>query len=84
MPAVYKRQLYDSGTDTDMQILENWNALDLKAKPKPRLLDRLLEEPRPFHETILPGPDPNPNAPHQVAPAPLPPPQPELRSILKR
>jgi hypothetical protein len=87
MPAVYKRRLYDAGGDSDMQSLEEWNALDLKVKPKPRLLDRLIEEPKPFHETILPAPDPNPNAPmqpHQVAPPPKPPAQPMLRSILIR
>lgn len=82
MPAVYKRELYDDGTDMSMQQLGELNALDTKIRPKNRLLGSLLEEPKPFHETILPGPDPN--NPHQIAPAPRPPAREQLRSILLR
>jgi hypothetical protein len=80
-----KRQLYEDGTDMSLQQLEDWNALDAKIAPRRGVLDQLMDEKKPFHETIMPGPDPNPNAPpqpKQVAPFPKPPAPQLLRSVL--
>lgn len=85
MPAVYRQQLFDHGSDMSMEMLEDWNALERKTNP--RLLDNLIEPHKTFRDRILPGPAPNPNGPQQpqqVLP-PLPPPQPKpLKSVLRR
>jgi hypothetical protein len=76
-----KRQLYDEGTDDSLEKLLRWNQIDA-AVQKPRLLNQLMDERKPFHETILPdktGEQPTLVAPPPVAPQPKP-----LRSVLVR
>lgn len=85
-PSVYRRELYDLGTDDAMQQLEGLNDIQARLRPAGRLLDNLLDEEKPFHETIVPGPENNPHAPvlHQVAPQPRPPVPRKPRSVLVR
>lgn len=86
MPGVYRRELYNEGTDSALNQLEDWNAAHDQTRPRRRLLDNLLEDERPFHETIMPRPafDPHNPMPRQVLPAPKPPEKKPLKSILVR
>jgi hypothetical protein len=83
---VHRRNLYEDGTDASLETLESWNQFSDQVKPQRRLLDSLLEDEKPFHQTILPVPrqDPHNPQPHQVAPPPAPPQPKPLRSVLVR
>jgi hypothetical protein len=84
-----KRRLFSDGSDMSLEMLEGSNALDSRVQP--RLLDRLMDEPKPFHETIMPDrmrgmmvPVPG-QQPLQILAPPLPAPaRPQLQSVLKR
>lgn len=76
-----KRQLYEQGTDDSLEQLLRLNKIDA-ALERPKLLNQLMDEPKPFHETILPeesGERPTLVAPPLAAPKPKP-----LRSVLVR
>lgn len=76
-----KRQLYDDGTDNSLEQLLRWNQIDAAVK-KPQLLNQLMDERKPFHETILP--EESGERPTLVAPPPAPPQPQPLRSVLRR